>query len=330
MDNLTHTLYGFALAKAGFERTSRHATAAILIGANLPDIDLGTVAWGQINYLKYHRGLTHSLFGIAVESLLLTFIFIGFQKSVTCRDRLKSFFRLYLASLVGTGSHVLLDYTNSYGIRPFLPFNSEWYSLDMVFIIDPWILAFFLFGLGMTYLFRLINQEIGARPTSLRSGAIFCLILISGYWIAKSFSHRSALRELEHQSYVSGEPVSLGSFPLFMNPFGWSGVVETSRAFHLRFTGWSPFPSTKKGKSARSLYKPEQTEILRAVSQGDVARTFLDFARYPFFQIMSTPNGYEVEARDLRFEFAGRIRKSFRYEAKLDSRLNILSEQFRF
>jgi inner membrane protein len=330
MDNLTHTLYGFALAKAGLDRTSRHAMPAILIGANLPDIDLAAIWGGQINYLRYHRGVTHSFLGIAIESLLLALLFMGFEKSATHRNRLKLFFWLLLASLIGTGSHLFLDYTNSYGIRPFLPFKSEWYSLDTVFIIDPWILFFFLIGLGMTYLFRLINQEIGARPTSLRSGAILSLILISGYWVAKELSHNSALRELERQSYADGEPLSIGAFPQFMNPFAWHGVVETPRAFHLRMTGWIPFPSIQTEKRIRSFYKPEQEEVLQAVSQGDEAKTFLNFARYPFFQILQVPNGFEVEARDLRFEFATRVRRGFRYRAELDSRLKILSESFRF
>ena len=330
MDNLTHTLYGLALAKAGLERTSRYAMPAILIGANLPDIDLAAIMGGQINYLRYHRGVTHSLFGIAIESLLLALLFMGIEKSGTHRKRLKSFFWLFLASLIGTGSHLFLDYTNSYGIRPFLPFKSEWYSLDTVFIIDPWILFFLLIGLGMAYLFRLINQEIGARPTSLRSGAIISLILISGYWVTKEFSHNSALRDLESQPYADGAPLSIGAFPQFMNPFAWHGVVETPRAFHLRFAGWNPFPSLQTEKRIQSFYKPEQKEILQAVSLGNEAKIFLNFARYPFFQILQVPNGLEVEARDLRFEFATRVRKGFRYRAELDSRLNILSENFRF
>ena len=330
MDNLTHTLYGLALAKTGLDRTSRYAMPAILIGANLPDIDLATIMGGQINYLRYHRGVTHSLFGIAIESLLLALFFMGFEKPGTHRKRLKLFFWLFLASLIGTGSHLFLDYTNSYGIRPFLPFKSEWYSLDTIFIIDPWILFFLFIGLGITYLFRLINQEIGARPTSLRSGAILSLILISGYWVTKDLSHRSALRELERQAYADGEPVSIGAFPQFMNPFAWHGVVETPRAFHLRFAGWNPFQALQEEKRIRSFYKPEEKEILQAVSQGDEAKTFLDFARYPFFQILPIPNGFEVEARDLRFEFATRVRKGFRYRAELDSQLKILLESFRF
>ena len=330
MDNLTHTLYGFALAKTGLERTSRFATTTILIGANLPDIDLAAIFWGQINYLRYHRWLTHSLFGITIESLLLALFFLSFEKAETRRQRMIVFFWLFLASLIGTGSHVLLDFTNSYGIRPFLPFRSDWYSLDTVFIIDPWILFSFIIGLGVTYLFSLINQEIGARPTSLRSGAFFCLILISGYWVSKEFSHYSALKELELQSYPDGEPVSIGAFPQFVNPFAWYGVVETDRAFHLSLAGWSPLQSVITEKKTRSYYKPEQKEILHAVSQGEEAKIFVGFARYPFFQILQTTNGFEVEARDLRFEFASRIRKGFRYRAELDSHLKILSESFRF
>ena len=330
MDNITHTLYGYALAKAGFERVSRHATPAILIGANFPDIDLASIAWGQINYLKYHRGPTHSILGVAIESLFLTLLVLLSGRSETKQSRIKSLWRLNLAFLIGMGSHILLDYTNSYGIRPFWPFGYGWCSLDLVFIIDPWILTFFLFGLGLAYLFRLVNQEIGAHPTSLQGGAIVCLILISSYWTVKAFSHHSAIQDLGSQSYISGQPVSLGAFPQFLNPFGWYGIIETSRAYHMKLVGWSPVPQTRTSKITRSLYKPNQTEILQAASKGAQAKTFLSFARYPLFQILPTENGYEVEARDLRFEFASKFRKGFRYRAELDSQLNILSERFRF
>ncbi len=40
MDPLAHTLFGAALAESGLKRRSRYATATLLIGANLPDIDV--------------------------------------------------------------------------------------------------------------------------------------------------------------------------------------------------------------------------------------------------------------------------------------------------
>src|SRR5262245_31612429 len=61
MDNLTHTLYGLALANTGLRRTAPHATLTLIIASNLPDVDSLSLFWGQIHYLKYHRGVTHSL-----------------------------------------------------------------------------------------------------------------------------------------------------------------------------------------------------------------------------------------------------------------------------
>src|ERR671919_620239 len=46
MDNLSHTLVGAALGKAGLQKRTPLATAALLIGANLPDVDVLAYAWG--------------------------------------------------------------------------------------------------------------------------------------------------------------------------------------------------------------------------------------------------------------------------------------------
>ena len=76
MDNVTHTLFGLALAKTGLERSTPKATLALLIGANLPDFDL--LAWfgGHISYLNYHRGLSHALPGLMCEAFLLAAILL--------------------------------------------------------------------------------------------------------------------------------------------------------------------------------------------------------------------------------------------------------------
>jgi hypothetical protein len=80
----------------------------------------------------------------------------------------------------------------------------------------------------------------------------------------------------------------------------------------------------------KTLFKPEQSEILAAAAQGAQARIFLDFARYPLFQISPRPEGYQVTARDLRFDFASRLRQRFAYSVLLDQNLKVVSEQFRF
>ncbi|MGH9428428.1 MAG: metal-dependent hydrolase [Terriglobia bacterium] len=330
MDNVTHTLFGLALAKAGLERSTPKATLALLIGANLPDLDL--LAWfgGHISYLKYHRGLSHSLPGVLCEAVLLAAILKVAHRVRSKHHSPAKFRMLFLASLAGLGSHTLLDYTNSYGIRPFLPFDSRWFAADLVFIVDPWMLSILAAGLLFPLLFRLISQEIGAKAGGYRSGAFVALALVAAFWLTKWVAHEYALDELRQRAYKTGDPVRVDAFPQFLNPVGWHGVVETERAYHLSLAGYGLLQSEFERRRVKTLFKPEQTEIAAAATQGTQARIFLDFARCPLFQISPTPEGYQVTARDLRFDFASRFRRSFVYSALLDQNLRVVSEQFRF
>jgi inner membrane protein len=226
------------LAKTGLEPQTPKATLALLIGANLPDLDL--LAWlgGHISYLKYHRGLSHALPGLMGEALLLAAILLVAHRVRSKHGPPAKFRMLFLTSLTGLGSHTLLDYTNSYGIRPFLPFDGRWYAADLVFIVDPWMLTILGAGLLLPSLFRLINQEIGAKASGYRSGAFVALTLVVAFWIGKWVVHERALDELRQRSYPTGEILQVGALPQFLNPMGWSGVIETEKAYHLTFAGF--------------------------------------------------------------------------------------------
>ena len=330
MDNVTHTLFGLVLAKTGLDRSTPKATLALLIGANLPDLDL--LAWfgGHISYLKYHRGLSHSLAGLLCQAVLLAAILLAAHRARSKVAAPANFGRLFLMSLAGLGSHSLLDYSNSYGIRPFLPFDGRWVAADLVFIVDPWMLTILATGLLLPFLFRLISQEIGAKASGYRSGAFIALGLLAGFWLSKWIGHEYALDELRQRSYKTGDPVRLSAFPQFLNPAGWHGVVETEKAYHLTFAGFGLLQSEFERRRVKTLFKPEQGEIVAAATQGTQARIFLDFSRCPLFQVGPTPEGYQVTARDLRFDFASRLRQSFLYSVQLDQNLRLLSEQFRF
>lgn len=142
MDNLTHSLVGLAAAKAGLERVSPYATAVCVLAANLPDADIVTLAAGPAAYLEHHRGITHSIVGALVLGAALPLLLVGVDRLVARlrgrepRARLRG---LLVASLLVTASHPLLDWTNSYGLRPFLPWSGRWYYGDLVFVIDPWL-----------------------------------------------------------------------------------------------------------------------------------------------------------------------------------------------
>ncbi|HYY95443.1 MAG TPA: metal-dependent hydrolase [Pyrinomonadaceae bacterium] len=142
MDNLTHSLVGLAAAKAGLERVSPYATLICVAAANLPDIDIVTLAEGPAAYLANHRGITHSLAGALALALALPVLFVvGERLFARLRGRKPRarFKGLLICSLLLVASHPLLDWTNSYGLRPFLPWDGRWVYGDLLYIIDPWI-----------------------------------------------------------------------------------------------------------------------------------------------------------------------------------------------
>src|SRR6185312_17393455 len=75
---------------------------------------------------------------------------------------------LYVFAIIALLSHLLLDWTNSYGLRPFFPFNPRWYSGSLVFIFEPVIFLALLIALIAPPLFGLINSEVGARSLAFR------------------------------------------------------------------------------------------------------------------------------------------------------------------
>ena len=74
-DNLTHGLAGALLAQTGLQqRYGQAATVALVVGAELPDLDSLFALGGPVLSLAHHRGMTHWLLGgagLAVLGVLL-------------------------------------------------------------------------------------------------------------------------------------------------------------------------------------------------------------------------------------------------------------------
>ena len=143
MDNLTHSLVGLTAAKAGLERLSPGATGLCVIAANAPDSDIVVLAFGdRWTFLQHHRGITHAIVGVIGIAIILPLIFYGIDrlwsryKDGPPRTKLKG---LLIASFIASATHPLLDWTNNYGIRFFLPWSQKWSYGDLVFIVDPYI-----------------------------------------------------------------------------------------------------------------------------------------------------------------------------------------------
>ena len=143
MDNLTHSLVGLAASKAGLEKLSPQTTLLCILAANAPDSDiLALLFGGRWAFLKYHRGITHSIVGTLALVIILPLIFYLIDRLIA-RIRERQFTvrlkGLIIAGLSVSATHPLMDWTNSYGIRPLLPLSSQWVYGDLVFIVDPFL-----------------------------------------------------------------------------------------------------------------------------------------------------------------------------------------------
>jgi inner membrane protein len=328
VDNLTHTLTAVALSHAGLHRKTRFATLTLIAAANLPDLDLVSRFWGDATYLKYHRGFTHSILGVSLLAFLLglTIYFLGRKAKPKPGPPLSLGWLLILA-WIGTASHLLMDFTNSYGVRPFLPFSARWYAWDIMFIFDPLLLLLLCFGLGLPMLLRLVSEEVGARKSRPAWGAVLSLCALLFLWGLRDVAHRRVLGFLEAHTYSDKEPLRLDAFPSPTNPFAWTGVVETD-------TTYAVLPANALAddvdpRSAQQFHKPEASPALDAALKTRTGRIFMDFARFPWARAEENDEGYDVQIQDLRFytSYGGR---GFLAEIEMDKALRVRSESFSF
>src|SRR5579884_492609 len=135
MDNLTHTAIGLFLSRAGLNRLTPQATAIVILAANAPDIDVLGAIGGPVGYLEYHRGITHSFIAMPVVAIACVALV-----ALISRKRV-NWVGAFIAALIAVLSHLLLDYTNGYGIRFLLPFSPAYYRLEWLNVVDLWIWA---------------------------------------------------------------------------------------------------------------------------------------------------------------------------------------------
>lgn len=297
MDNLTHTLTGLALARAGLNRYTPRGTLLMLIAANIPDIDMLSWARGRLESVEIHRGYTHSLIGlpfVAVLPVILTALFA--RKRLPWRTA-------WLLSLIGVISHLLLDWTMSYGVRFFIPFSSTWFHLDLFALVDWVVLAVLMVAWLAPALSRLVSDEIGSRRRTTGQGfAVFALVFFLLYGGFRGLMHSRVMKQLNSRIYetaLGGPAMRMAAFPESGNPFAWDAVVEGEHAY--RLYNLSPFGMFDPA-SGELLYKANWDHTLEQVSRDRAFHYALYFARFPYWQKAPSERDLTaVSVTDLRF-----------------------------
>jgi membrane-bound metal-dependent hydrolase YbcI (DUF457 family) len=323
MDTVTHGLTGWLVARALPDKwKGEHpaiATAVVALGSVLPDADHAASLLGSEMYLRVHRGLSHSLLGITVSSLVLALLFARFGKWKDPK-------RLFLLALVGQVSHVVLDLLNAYGTQVLQPFSDARLSLDLLFVVDLVFTGLVVAGIAWSRGGRAGRARVAMASLAVYVG-IAALLHGRAVDLVRDAAVRSGVRvvtasalpqlpsvslpsmdrlgfatpavasptEKDHPG--SRAPVMKSTVPFPAGPLSWNGFVDDGRTF-LR-AEVDPLTGTVEWKQ-RELRGPDVPEVRAVRGLADV-ETYLWFARFPAASVASNQGRTEVTFYDMRF-----------------------------
>lgn len=346
MEPMTHFLTGACIGRAGFNRKTAYATLAAVLAAEAGDLDILWGFAGPVESLKHHRGITHTFIAVPVVAAVVVGAVWLVERWRSRRSRVESgelrsirpkaagekmgpsrgevrWGWLYLTALVAALSHILLDWTNNYGVRPFFPFNPRWYAGSIVFIAEPLWWALLAIALVMPWLFGLADREIGVKKQAFRGRgwAIFALagMFIIGCW--RWIEHGQAAGMLEQTQVAAAPVMRMALEPYPVNPYRWHAILETRDFYQTaEVNTWeesSPAAIVSDPK-ADVLYKPADSPSVEAAKRTLLGRVYLDWGTWalvrdagpvavPALKSPQLPPGRSwttVEFTDLRFMYS--------------------------
>jgi len=312
VDNICHTLVGAALADAGLKHRTRYGTAALLIGANLPDVDILSYALGGgLSALSFRRGWTHGVLALAVLPLLLTALVLLWDRAFGARRQARDApplrgDQVALLATVSILTHPLLDFMNTYGMRWLMPFVNRWYYADALFIVDPWIWAVLVAGVVLT---RRQARETGngkrggqaangmRRTLTPAAGSLLVVATYVGVMlVASQVARRGIVRELAAQA---GGPLRVMVSPVPLHPLRRLVVIEDADRYRFGTVNWLQRPAftLEPYAVAKNAASPE-AQAARETPEG---RAFLGWARFPFFVVEASRSDEVVHIVDARY-----------------------------
>jgi inner membrane protein len=340
MEPVTHFLTGACIGRSGLNRMTAYATLAATLAAEAADLDIVWSLRGPVEELKHHRGITHTFIAAPIVAAVIVGLVALLHQPLERRRQRKlaainlepgapipvrfqaqpiRWGWLYCAALLAALSHLLLDWTNNYGVRPFFPFNPRWYAGSFVFIAEPVLWALLLSALIVPSLLGLIGGEIGARRSRFRGRgwAIFALTGMVALWGWRWSEHAHALALLQHQQVASAPIQRAAAEPYPVNPFRWHVILETAGFYQTAevntFTG-----AIDSDPQQDVIYKPPADPAVEAARQTPLGKVYLDWGTWavvgdvgeapiPNFappQLPPNRTWTTVQFSDLRFDYS--------------------------
>jgi len=332
VDPLTHTLVGANLAATRLGEKTRLAAAALIVGANLPDVDAILYFTGHDDLARgFRRGWTHGVLAVVVLPVLLTALLWAYDRVASPRRGGASVNLRWLLTLsfIAILTHPFLDWLNNYGMRWLMPFRGTWFYGDAVFIMDPvlWLILGFGWLAGrrptpsMIAVFiacvAALMYVVGRRaPTNLLIVAVVAaLLFIALIWRTDLRIAKPALilaccyigaRLLIHYATAVdvrrtiGEPVQrLMVAPHPMDPTRWEVVAQTGDVYRYGRYSWRSTPRLSLAADPIPVASPSPE--WEAAKRHPSVWGFVTWMRFPWYQVEKTAQGSLVHIGDARY-----------------------------
>ena len=302
MEPVTHFLTGACIGRAGLNRKTAYATFAAVLAAEAADLDIFWGLAGPVEGLKHHRGITHTFIAVPFVAAAAVGAVWLYHRWHSHRLALKAkpatpiepgaperpapqavrWPWVYVAAFLSALSHIVLDWTNNYGVRPFFPFNPRWYAGSFVFIAEPVLWALLLAALIIPGILGLADREISsARRTPFRGRgwAIFALVGMVLLWCLRYAEHAQA-EALLNNTQITTEPAQrIGVEPYPINPFRWHAIVETPSFYQTAEVNTRTGDIDSEPQTDQ-FAKPAVTPAVEAAKRTELGQVYLDWGRW--------------------------------------------------
>jgi inner membrane protein len=320
VDNLTHSLVGYTLARAGVGRSTPAPALTLVLASNIPDVDIVTVfTGGPVSYLDAHRGFTHGPVGCVVLAAVTAAAVVAGsawrarRRGTPLHQPARVLARTFGLAVLGAALHALMDLPTSYGTRVLSPFVETWYAMDWMPIIDIYLWGVLAAGVIAMYV----------RPSAARHVALAVLALMLADYTGRALLHASALRAaaartaegaaapcaasptlVRHPTVIEasgagpGSCIQAAALPTFLSPFRWRAIRQYPNGYEL-----SERSVRDESTPQPRVWIPSEAGPLIARARATrTARVFLDFSRFPAARVVQTgPEMSIVRFVDVRF-----------------------------
>jgi inner membrane protein len=289
LDNLCHTLVGAAIGAAGLKTRTRFGAAALMVSANIPDLDVLSFLT-DTSPVSFRRGWTHGILAQMALPVLMTAAFWMWNRwRKPASTAAHAFHAGWLLALcfIGVYTHVFLDYLNNYGVRFLTPVDWHWFYGDSVFIIDIWLWV--VLGAGVW----ISRRQRSTKP------ATYAIAIATVYVLAMLTSARVA-RGIVAEQWIEAHgspPQALMVGPRPVTPISHEVIVDAGDHYEWGSFSWPSRLELNPDHVAKNDRRPEV-----AIAREDPRiRAFLTWSRFPIFMLDPVEGGTRVTVTDARF-----------------------------